>query len=111
VADILYYRRALGDRVGSAPDVVYAVVSKPGERQDPVPVLGAFPPGWRPTENPGQILFTRAAGVGYVPCEVPRSQFRHYQRIEEGEAVRLYADIVDSAARFSLCNGGSGERP
>lgn len=50
---IYYFRRSLGDRSGHAGVVVYRVEVREGERQDHVDVLGAFPPGWRPTELPG----------------------------------------------------------
>lgn len=46
-----YLLRALGTRDGDAGGTVYAIRSST-EKQDPVPVLAAYPLGWRPTENP-----------------------------------------------------------
>jgi hypothetical protein len=43
---------------------------------------------WRPTEKPGQTLFLMGAPAGIYETFVPRSQFRHYTRIGEAEAVR-----------------------
>jgi hypothetical protein len=88
-----YYRRSLGERGGAAGEVIYLVLPTNGERPDAVPVLGAFPPGWRPTGNPGQVLFTREEGPAVVECLVPRSQFRHYARLSEAKAAERHPGI------------------
>ena len=89
-----YYRRSISDRSGVAEYVVYAVVPIPGEKPDPVPVIGGFPAGWRPTENPGQCLAEVGAPAAVLETFVPRSQFRHYQQISEAEALALYPDLL-----------------
>jgi hypothetical protein len=70
--------------------IVYAVTPIEGEKPDPVPVVAGFPENWRPTENAGQCLFTLGAPACVVETFVPRSQFRHYERISEAEALALY---------------------
>lgn len=91
-----YYRRSLSQRTGASSDVVYVVIASEGPRTDPVEVMGAFPPRWRPTELPGQVLADSRATVLYARCLVPRSQFRHYQRLSETEARALYPNVPAS---------------
>jgi hypothetical protein len=88
-----FYRRSLELRSGARSYIVYAVFPTEG-KPDPVPVVGGFPAGWRPTENPGQCLADDRATVGYFITTVPRSQFRHYERITERDALELYPDLV-----------------
>jgi hypothetical protein len=91
----LYFRRNIELREASAGCVVYAVRPVPKEqRTDPVRAWGAFPPGWRPTENPGQVLFDAATAQQYWFCAVPRSQFKHYTQITELEARKLYPGLA-----------------
>jgi len=89
---VLYFRRQLGDRNGAAGDVIYAV--RVGVRTDPVDVLGVFPPGWRPTDFPGQVLHEDRSTVLYARCQVPRSQFRHYTQLSSAEVENLYPALV-----------------
>jgi hypothetical protein len=89
-----FYRRSITDRGGNVVFVVYAVVPIPGEKPNPVPVIAAFPAGWRPTENPGQCLAAVGAEAAIFETFVPRSQFRHFQRISEAEAVTFYPGLV-----------------
>ena len=72
---------------------MYAVVPAAGERHDPVPVVAGFPASWRPTENPGQCLAELGAPAEIFDTFVPRSQFRHYERISEADALALYPDL------------------
>lgn len=89
-----FYRRALADRTDKAVTVVYAVFPTDG-KPDPVPVLAGFPAGWRPTDSPGQCLADPLSTGGYFLTTVPRSQFRHDQRIDEAEALALYPDLLN----------------
>jgi hypothetical protein len=72
---------------------VYAVLPTQG-KPDPVPVVGGFPPGWRPTENPGQCLADSSTSEHYDLTTVPRNQFRHHERISEVQALDLYPDLL-----------------
>jgi hypothetical protein len=72
---------------------VYAVRPTEG-KPDPVPVVAGFPAGWRPTENPGQCLAEPASAARYFLTSVPRSQFRHYERITKADALALYPDLL-----------------
>jgi hypothetical protein len=88
---LYFFRRSIELRAGVAEYIVYVV--RPvddGSRPDPVPVIAAFPAGWVPTDFPGQCLFDRDAPARVYETFVPRSQFRHYSRIAEAEAVALF---------------------
>jgi hypothetical protein len=90
---VYYYRRSSELRSGIRSFIVYAVAPADG-KPDPVPVVGGFPAGWRPTENPGQCLADDRSTVGYFITTVPRNQFRHYERISERDALELYPDLL-----------------
>lgn len=91
--DTYYFRRALALRTGAGSSVVYRVLAT-DVRTDPVDVLGAFPPGWRPTDLPGQVLHEDRSTVLYARCQVPRSQFRHYAKLNAAEVESLYPALV-----------------
>jgi hypothetical protein len=93
---VYYYRRELTITAGVTQSIVYAVRPIPGEKPDPVPVIAGYPENWRPTENAGQCLFALGAPAQLYETFVPRSQFRHYQRIEEAEATRLFPELLRS---------------
>lgn len=109
VSDALYFRRSISLGAGGIalpPDyVVYRVERSPGAHQDPVPVVGAFPPHWRPLDSsPGVVNFDRTAAEPLVVrCWLERSAFRHYQRIDERDALALYPELSSVSA------GTSGE--
>jgi hypothetical protein len=90
--EFFYFRRSLELHPGAAGAVVYVTVAS-DERMDPVDVLGAFPPGWRPTDLPGQVLHDDRSTVLCPRCQVPRSQFRHYTRLDEPAVVAIYPRI------------------
>ena len=92
---ICYYSRTLGGRDTGVQFVVYVVGPVVGERPDPVPVIAGFPPGWRPTELPGQCLAEERSGPAISETLVPRSQFRHYQRVTREEALKLYPALLE----------------
>lgn len=89
-----FYQRALELHDGTAPTVVYAVQTRADAKPDPVPMIAGFSAGWRPTENPGQCLAVQGAGAAVILTHVPRSQFRHYERISRAEALALYPDLL-----------------
>jgi len=91
---VFFYRRALTPRDGSVSFVVYAVIPTEG-KPDPVPVMAGFPAGWRPTDFPGQCVAVLGADAAYFLTSVPRSQFRHYTRQTEAEALALYPQLLD----------------
>lgn len=88
-----FYRRSLELRSGARSYIVYAVLPTNG-KPDPVPVVAGFPPGWGPTDFPGQCLAEDRDTVGYFVTRVPRNQFRHYERITETQALALYPEIL-----------------
>ena len=89
-----FYRRSITDRSSTVPlCVVYGVEPTPGAKPDPVPVIGGFPSGWHPTELPGQCLADASTEARVFATEVPRRQFRHYDRISEAEALTLYPQL------------------
>jgi hypothetical protein len=81
--------------VGVVEYVVYAVEPIPGEKPDPVPVVAGFPPGWCPTENPGQCLADFSTEARIFETFVPRSQFRHYERISQADALERYPGLSE----------------
>ena len=89
-----FYRRSLGGRDAAGQHVVYVVVPIPGGKRDSEPVIGGFPAGWRPTENPGQCLAAPGDPPAVLETFVPRSQFRHYERISEAEALTFFPDLL-----------------
>jgi hypothetical protein len=89
-----FRRRSIELRAGAKLSVVYAVTPIAGERPDPVPVVSGCPAGWRPTENPGQCLPQRDAPARYFQTAVPRSQFRHFQRLVAADALALYPNLL-----------------
>jgi hypothetical protein len=99
----LYFRRRISIGRDGLPiafdSIVYAV--RLGELR-PAPgiiaVLGAFPPPWRPTENPGEALLDRSSAQAFFDCEVPRATFKHFDRISEAEAQALYPEICAHVA-------------
>jgi hypothetical protein len=88
-----FYRRSLTLRSGETEFVVYAVLPTRG-KPDPVPVLAGFPVGWRPTPNAGECLADATSRERYFLTSVPRSQFKHYVKISEPEALALYPDLL-----------------
>jgi len=94
-----YYRRSLPLRSGEVAFIVYAILPANG-KPDPVPVVGGFPVGWRPTENPGECLAEHGTPSRYFVCSVPRSQFKHYTRLTEAEALALYPDLLRCRAQL-----------
>jgi hypothetical protein len=93
---VFFYRRSIALRADVADYVVYAVVaSEDGSKPDSLPAIAGFPAGWRPTENPGQCLADFSTEPSVYCTFVPRNQFRHYTRIERGEALGLYPDLSD----------------
>ncbi|MEP6992220.1 MAG: hypothetical protein ABJA80_14910 [bacterium] len=94
-----YFLRKLSHGEGDVGSIVYVAVSSDGlardARQDPVRVYAGFPLGWRPTENPGEALHDHACREQYWFCELPRKSFRHYARIEQEDALRLYPGLRD----------------
>jgi hypothetical protein len=87
----VYFKRRLGGATTEYGVVVYALF-----RDAPVPSpelaagVGAFPPGFRPTDNPGEVLGDRTCTFQFWTCDVPRTQLVHYTRIRAAEAFELY---------------------
>lgn len=88
-----FYRRSLELRSDAKSSVVYALLLTDG-KPDPVPGVAGMLPGWCATENPGQCLACDRSNVGNFVSAVPRSQFRHYKRISDAEALALYPDLL-----------------
>jgi len=88
-----FYRRSITVRSGESAFIVYAILPTSG-RRDPVPIVAGFPAGWRPTENPGQCLAEPGSSSRYFVTTVPRSQFKHYTRLAEAEALAIYPDLL-----------------
>ena len=91
---IHYFRRSLELRAGVAQYVVYAVQSSEGERRDPVPVIAGLPENWIPQPQPGMCLFALGTPARIYETSVPRSQFRHYARISEADAIAMYPALL-----------------
>jgi hypothetical protein len=91
---IHYFLRPLTLRDRDAGAIVYAARGS-NEKRDPVRVIGAFPLGWRPTDNPGQAHLDRSCTFQYWETHVPRSSFKHYRKIGEAEALRLYPRLPE----------------
>ena len=92
-----FYRRSIELRAGVADYIVYAVQPAEGARPDPVPVIAAYPAGWVPTDLPGQCLFDRDAPARTYETCVPLSQFRHYERITQEDAIALHPALFRAA--------------
>jgi hypothetical protein len=97
---MLFFRRSLEIRAGTLEPIVYTVKTAPGAKQDPVPALGAFPEHWRPTPRAGEVFFDRESIARYYTCQVPRSQFRHYQQLTAPEALELYPEIEEMIVAY-----------
>jgi hypothetical protein len=90
---VYFDRRPIIVAAGATVWVVYAVTPTEG-KPDPAPAITGFPPGWRPTENPGQCLADSASVGQYFLTYVPRSQFRHYEAITESDALIPSPDLL-----------------
>jgi hypothetical protein len=93
-----FYRRSLTLRSGEVSVIVYAVAPT-DDKPDPVPVVAAFPAGWRPTEQPAMCLAEPGAPSRYFVTTIPRSQFKHFTRLAESDALAIYPDLLRQFAR------------
>jgi hypothetical protein len=108
----VYFRRSLTGATVDYGVVVYAMF-----RDAPVPSpelaagVGAFPRGYRPTENPGEVLGDRTSTLQYWTCDLRRDKLHHYERISEAEAFALYPRLRELVAKARASLEQTGDLP
>jgi len=95
--DTLFFREVRHiylDRQPLDPVIVYAVQPSP-VKQDPVPVLGAYPLGWAPfiSALAGDAQYHRTTTDQYWTLTLARSRFRKFKQITRDEAVAIFPDL------------------
>lgn len=104
----LYYRRSVSGRDDVSAVVVYALFPEASTPSpDLVARVGAFPPGYRPT-NRARELLAEPDALQFWTCDVKRAQLRHYTPLTEPEAFALYPRLPRfiNEARRSLASMG-----
>jgi hypothetical protein len=108
----VYFKRSLSGATVDYGVVVYAMF-----RDAPVPSpdlaagVGAFPRGYRPTENPGEVLGDRTSTFQHWTCDLRRDQLHHYERIREAEAFVLCPGLAEFVAKARTSLEQTGDLP
>ena len=105
----LYYRRSIGNPTDVTGWVVYALFAEaPTPSPDVLAAVGAFPHGYRPTSQPGQVLRDQNTTMQFWTCDLERTQLWHYHPLTEREAFILYPRLQQyvAGARRSLTDTG-----
>jgi hypothetical protein len=92
--------------------IVYALFrDAPAPSPDLVAAVGAFPLGYRPTENPGEVLTDKESTMHFWTCDVRRDQLVHYERIRAAQAFTLYPRLRDFVVAAQRTLQATGDLP